>query len=433
MSLSSITGVSNIELWDLARKVSPSFKSHTSEGTADIFTDNGFEALRISDIGAINEFFEISLRVAFQKMTMSRARNLFENRGLVEVYDTPNGGYVQRMAVDSIKPVTPAFHGLENGASVDPFIIRKPNSSERFFKQNFSYQSFITLQDFQVKQIFVSEYGMGEFIAGVMVGLENGYTIQKSINTKEAMNTAINSTDHPLQDSQVINITWDFANEPTTAMLYGYLLSIKDVITAMATTEQTGGFNAAGFETVVDTSDLVMVARAGIKNRIELGLEVGAFNVDKLSLDISEIIEVDNFGGLIPYVLSGSTHAAVQPIYDSNGERVAYVDATVTVNGPARYDKTSGKWIVNITSGGTTADTNQTVVIPDGFDDPNSDVLAVICQKGLMFENRQNPYEVRPIYNPRGLYTNYWASSPNNAIVVDPYYTMVVIRGIQNT
>ena len=427
MALSSITGVTNIELWDLARKVSPSFKSHTAKGTADLFTEKGFEALKLSDVGAINEFFEISLRVAFQKMTVSRARNLFENKGLVEVYDTPNGGYVQRMAVDSIKPVTPVFKGLQDGDSPDPFVVRKPSTRERFFAQNFDFQSFITLQDFNVKQIFISEFGMGQFIAGIMLGLENGYTVQKSLNVKEALNKAINSTEYPLQDTQVIDVIWAFDSEPTTAMLTGYLLAIKDVITAMTTTEQSSAYNAGKFSTVVDTEDLVMVARAGIKNRIELGLEVGAFNLEKLSIPVDNIIEVDNFGGLVPYVLDGTDKVPVQPIYDSKGEQVAYVDASVTVNGPAHL--VNGKWVVNITSGSTTADTNQTVTEVDGYTDPNDDVLAIIAQKGLVFENRQNPYEVRPIYNPRGLYQNYWASSPNNSIVVDPFYTMIVIRG----
>lgn len=432
MALSSITGVTNVQMWDLCRKVSPNFKSHTAKGTADMFTEKGFEALKLSDVKAINEFFEISLRVAFQKMNVSRAKNLFENTGLVEVYDTPNGGYTQRMAINSIKPVTPAFKGLEDGDSVDPFIIRKPKMNERFFQQNFDYQSFITLQDFQVKTIFINDYGMGEFLAGIMLGLENGYKIQKSVNTKEALNKAINSATYPLQDSQVINVTWDFTAEPTSAMLTGYLLAIDDLVTSMTTCEQTSAYNAMKFADTVDTNELVMVTRAGIKNRIKLSLEVGAYNPEKLAIPVDEILEVQDFGGLRPYMNGAdNTKEYLQPIYDKNGEQVAYVDASVTVNGPATYQAATGKWIVNITSGGTTADTNDTVVTPDGFEDPNSDVLAIICKKGLLFENRQNPYEVRPIMNPRGLYTNYWASSPNNAINIDPLYTMVVIRGVQ--
>lgn len=428
MGLSSITGVTNIEMWDACRKVSPNFKNHTAKGTADLFTEKGFEALKTSDVGAINEFFELSIRIAFQKMNISRARNLFENSGLVEVYDTPNGGYTQRMAINSIKPVTPAYKGLKDGDSVDPFIVRIPKVTERFFAQNFDYQSFITIQEFQVKQIFLSDYGMGQFLGGIMAGLENGYKIQKSVNTKEAINAAINSTEYPLQDSQVINVTWDFTAEPTSAMMTGYLLAIDDLVTSLETTEQTDQYNALKFKTVLDREDLVMVSRAGIKNRIKLGLEVGAFNPEKLAIPVNEIMEVQDFGGLKPYVMVGDNKAYLQPIYDKNGEQVAYVDATVTVNGPATFS--GGKWVVNVTSGSTTADTNDTVTECE-FEDPNSDVLAIICQKGLLFENRQNPYEVRSIMNPRGLYNNYFASSPNNAINVDPLYAMIVIRGVQ--
>lgn len=429
MALSSITGVSNVTLWNLARKVSPTFKSHTAEGTADLFTEKGFEALKLSDVGAINEFFEISLRVAFQMCNVSRAKNPLEGSGLLQVYDTPNGGYVQRIAVDSIKPTSPRYKGLTNGASVDPFSVRKPKTHERFFAQNFDYQSFITLQDFQVKQIFISEYGMGEYIAGIMQGLRNGYTVQEYENAKTAIDKAINSTEYPLQDTQVIRMsTWQDA--PTDAQLKEFILSVKDLVTAMTVNSQTSAYNAAKFSTAVDTSDLVLVLRAGIKNRINVNLEVGAFNPDKLALPI-EIVEVDDFGGLEPYSINADTGLAdtlLQPIYDANGERVAYVDGSVTVNGHAHFDVASQKWIVNVTSGSTTADTNQTLVDSQiMWVDTNASVLGVVARKGAIFENRQNPYQVSPIYNPAGLYTNYWASSPNNAIVYDPLYEFVVL------
>jgi len=430
MAINDITGVSNIELWDLARKVSPKFRSHTAKATADLFTEKGFEALKLSDVSAINEFFELSLRVAFQMCNVSRAKNPLEGKGLLQVYDTPNGGFVQRMAIDSIKPTSPKFKGLTNGASVDPFVVRKPKSHERFFSQNFDYQSFITIQDFQVKQIFVSQYGMGEYIAGIMTGLRNGYTVQEYENAKEAINAAINSTEYPLQDTQVIRMSsWTDAGA-TDAELTEMILSVKDLITAMTVNSQSSGYNAAKFTTAVNTDDLVLVLRAGIKNRIAVNLEVGAFNPDRLSLPI-ETIELDDFGGLKPYSINASTGEAetlLQPIYDSNGERVAYVDGSVTVNGPAHFDATSQKWIVNITSGGTTADTNQTLVDSQiTWVDPNASVLGFVARRGAIFENRQNPYQVSPIYNPAGLYTNYWASSPNNAINYDPLYEFVVI------
>lgn len=399
MAISSITGVTNSTLWDLCRKASPKFKAHTAKATADLFTSKGFEALKLADVGAINEFFEISLRVAFQMITVSRARNIFEGSGLLQVYDTFNGGYVQRMSMQTIKPVSPAYKGLSNGDSVDPFIVRKPVSDERFFAQNFDFQSFITVQEFQVKTIFISEYGMGEFLAGVMKSLENGYTVQESLNVKEAINSALNSATYALQDTQVVRMSsWTDA-APTASELGDLILAVKNVFSDMAATEQTSAFNAAKFASAYDASEHVMLVRAGIKNRIALELELGAFNPDRLSLPV-EIVEVDNFGGLYPTVTIEGVATTVYPIYNSLGEVIGY-DTNSSATEPT-YDEDDVTWV-----------------------DPNASVIAIVAQKGLVFENKQNPYEVSPIYNPRGLYMNYWASSPNNSIVVDPYYNLI--------
>ena len=434
MALSSITGVSNVELWDLARKASPTFRSHTSKGTKDLFTDKGFEALTRSGLGVINEFFELSLRVGFQMLTTSKAKNPLSATGLVQTYDTPNGGFVQRIAVGSIKPVTPAYKGLENyskgGSSVDPYVVRKPESSERFFTMNFDYQSFITIQDFQVKQIFISEYGMGAYVAGIMEGLRNGYTIQEFENTLECLSTALNSTTYPLQDTQVVNVdSWESGTGGaiTDDDLMSLIKNIKDITTAMEVAPQTSAFNSAKFPTLVDTSDLVLLMRSGIKTEMELKLEVSAFNPDRLSLPY-EIKELESFGGLVPQDASNND---LQPVYDNLGEVRGYISASATINAPCFWDASNSRWLVNITSGGSTADTTFPAE-PDHWYDPNEDVLAVLIQKGAIFENAQNPYVVRPIENPRGLYTNYWASRPNTGINFDYYYTVVVFRKPQS-
>lgn len=431
MALSSLTGVTNAQLWDLARKASPTFRSHTAKATKDTFTEKGFEALARTDLNILNEFFELSLRVGFQMLTTSRAKNPLADIGLVQIYDTPNGGFVQRIAVGSIKPVSPAYKGLEDyakgGSSVDPYIVRKPESSERFFGMNFDYQSFITIQDYQVKQIFISEYGMGAYVSGIMEGLRNGYTIQEFENTLECLSKALNSTDHPLQDTQVVNVdSWGSGTGGAIveADLLSLIKNIKDIATAMDVVAQTSAYNAAAFPTLVEKDDLVLLTRAGIKTEIDLKLEVGAFNPDRLSLPF-EVKELENFGGLIP---KGASNNDLQVVYNNIGEVVGYLDATLTVNGAAYYDSTTHQWKVHATPPtGSAVDVN-VLKEPDHWDDPNADVLAVLIQKGAIFENAQNPYTVRPIQNPRGLYTNYWASRPQNGINFDYYYTMVVFR-----
>lgn len=430
MALKDLAGVSNVELWNLARKASPTFMSHTSEGTSELFTEKGFEAITRSGLNVVNEFFELSLRVGFQMLQTSKARNPLAEIGLVQTYDTPNGGFVQRIAVNSIKPVSPAYRALEDyakgGSSVDPYIVRKPESNERFFKMNFDYQSFITLQDFQVKEIFLNENGMGLFVAGIMEGLRNGYTIQEYENTLECLSKALNSSTYPLQSSQIVEVdSWESGDDGaiTGEDLISLIKNVKDVSTAMDVVPQTSAYNSAKYSTLVEKDDLVLLMRAGIKTEMALKLEVGAFNPDRLTMPF-EIREVESFGGLTP---ADASNNELQVVYDKNGEVRGYINASVTINAPAFWDSANNRWLVNVTSDDSTADTTFAEE-PDHWVDPNEDVLAVLIQKGAIFENAQNPYIVQSIENPRGLYRNYWASRPNNGINFDYYYTMVVFR-----
>lgn len=426
MALADITGVSNATLWNLARKEDPAFASHTAEATADLFTEKGFEALNRSDVNAVNDWFGVSLRIAFQMLNVAEARNPLSDIGLVEVFNTPNGGYVQRMALGAIKPVSPAYKGLQNGDAPDPFVVRKAPLTERFFEQNFDFQNLITYQDFNVKQIFVSEYGMGQVLAGILQGLQNSYTKQEYYNTLECLNAALNSTAHPMQDTQVINLA-SWTSTPTTDELKDFIRTMKNLARNMESVASSSKYNAARFDSIVRPDDFVCLVRPDILTEIEL---LNALNAPGSVSIPFEVRSVENYGGMVPYTIDASTGAAdtqVQPIYDELGTCVAYVDASVTVNGPARL--VNGKWVVNVTTGGATADTNQTVTDDEiTWVDGNSDVLAVIAQRGAIFENAQNPYTVQTIYNPRGMYQNYWANRPNTAIVFDFYRNMIVVR-----
>lgn len=401
-----LQSVTNIEFWDLARKMSPSFASHTSKGTAELFTEKGFESLRRNELGTLNEYFELSLRVAFQMINVARVKNPLADKGLVQVFDTPNGGFTQRIAVDSIKPISPAYKGLTDGTSVDPFVVRKPKVSERFFQQNFDYQSLVTIQDFQVKPIFVSEYGMGEFLSGIMQGLSNGYTEQEYLNTKEAINAAINSNKYPLQDSQKIEVTVVDKDNMTVDELSTFILAIKDLVSSMVVVPSTSAYNAGKFKSSVDESDLVLLMRPSLKNRMNVDLLTGAINPENLSLPI-EVVEVDNFGGLKPFYMKEGVKTYLYPVYDSRlGEQIGWAE---------------------------TEDATEALEdVEAEYEDPNEDILAIVAQRGVIFENKQNPYEVRPIQNPRGLYTNYWASSPNNAINYDHFYNLITVSAVNS-
>ncbi len=404
--------MSNLQLWNYLRDHNTNFANITAKGTAELFTERGFEALKRDNVQAINDFFSLSMRVAFQKVNVENVKNPLERIGIVEKYDTPNGGFVQRMTIHSLKPTTPLYKNLQDGQSVDAWKIRKPKVQEYFFQQNFDYQSYVTLQDFQIKTIFISEYGMAGFVAGVMKSLANGYIKQSYANQLECLSAALSSQEYPLKDSQIIEVDSWTEEAPTATELKGLVKVLKDVATMIETSPSTDGFNAGGFDTSYEASDFVVLMRAGIRNTIDLEVELGAFNPDRMAIPF-EVHEVQNFGGLVPHYIyedegSGVTQEiVVYPMYSSvTGELIGY----------SRYEGQTG----------TEPEIEEADVT---FYDPWSDVLALVVQRGVIFENIQNPYSVIPApYNPAGLYTTYWASSPNNAIVTDYTYGLIAVK-----
>lgn len=397
--------ISNVDLWNSVRKAFPNFASHTSKGTKDMFTAEGYEKLKNWSIDTLNDYFELSMRVWLNVVNISHANDPLEDNGFGEFYDMPLGGYIQRMSINSVKPVSPAYKKLTNGKGPDPFVVRKPETNERFWKQNFDYQSLITMpDDFQMKQIFISEFGMSEFYAGMMEGLQNGYVIQKYLNKLEAINAGINSTDTKLQDTQHIQAT--ISGDATPAEVAGFYQAVRNVVEAMTSLGQNNAFNAMHFASTQDVNRLKLLVRPGFKAKIDTAIAKGSsegfiLNPEALKLPVDMVV-VPNFGGLQPFKEAEFT-TPLYEVYDDLGEMIGYneaKDATeVTVEEADVYWK-----------------------------DPNADINAVLADKGVIFECQQNGYQVEPIRNPRGLYTNYWASSPNNAILYDPLYNIVLFE-----
>lgn len=395
--LAAIPKISNVDLWNAVRKYSPTFASHTAEATKDLFTERGFAELTNPDAKILNEFFQLSIRVALQQVNISHAQDPLAEAGFGEAYEQPFGGITQRMAVNSIKPVNPAYKNLQDGQSVDPFIVRKPEMNERFYEMNFDYQSFITLQDFNLKQIFISEYGVSELVAGVMEGLQNGWTIQRYTNKLQVLNAALN--DPELKSTQQIGV--DYAGEWTDESLKAFLLVVMNIVTMMTVSAQSSAFNMRGFSSTQDKSRLKLLIRAGYGNALRVQTLAGTFNPEMLNLGV-DVVEVEHFGG-ITYQLSGGT--PLYPAYNSLGEMIGLNEAedqTTATHQPGDAD------VVAI--------------------DPNADVVAILADRGFVFETMQNEYRVETIHNPRGLYDNYWASAPNNGIHYDRLYNFVVFK-----
>lgn len=389
---------SNAQLWNALRASNPSFKSHTSEGTASLFTERGFSQLAQTDPRALSDFFGLSTRAALQIVNISHAQDPLASSGVGETFDAEYGGIIQRMATQSVKPTSPRYKGLQNGKSVDRWTVRKPETLERFWRQNFDYQSYVTLQEFDMKQIFVSEYGMSEYLAGIVAGLENGYTVQRYVNKLECLHQGLK--DPNLKTSQIVPITIkDLTDQDQmTAFLY----SVASIISAMRASAQTRCYNAMGYADVQDIGRLKLLVRAGWSAALRMYTLAGTYNPADLDLGV-DVVEVENFGGI---TYTNAAGAALYPVYDTDGAQIGW---STTVNATeAEYE-----------------DGDDTIVALD----PHADVHAVLLDKGWMFESIQNGYRVMPTgLNEAGLYENFWASAPNNSINYDRLYNFVVFK-----
>lgn len=389
--------ITNKEYLDLIASKSSSFMSHTAKGTYDILTKRGFTQLAAESPQDLVDFFGIPTRAALQIVNIAHARDPLAERDFGEEFSEEYGGYLQRLAVEQIDPVTPAFIHLEEGKSVDQQIVRKPKSSSRFYRQNFDYQSLVTLKEAYLKQAFVSEYGIDEFIGGIMSGLEAGYIKQKYLTKLAAINEAIN--DDNMKDTQIIPVSvTDWKNKD---QMLEVLYTISTLIETMSAQSSSGAYNMSGFDTIQDKSRLRILVRPGFLSALKMYTLAGTFNPEELDIGVP-FIPVENFGG-ITYALEDGT--PLYPVYSAVlGNMIGY--STTENSTEATYAKN---------------DARVKAV------DHNSDVLFAIADKGFVFTTICNPYTVRIApYNSRGLYLNYIPEAHGNYVDYDRSYTFLV-------
>lgn len=400
--------IKNTDLLKYVEQKSPQFKSLTGRITADTFTEVGYNRLKVSDVNALTEFYGLSMRVYLQFINVAEVKDPLELGGFGETFDNPMGGYIQREAVTKIKPVSPAWKKLKDGQSVDPFVVRKGNVTERFWKQNFDFQTLLTIpDDFVMKQMFINEYGISTFIEGQIKQLKNSYAVEKYLVKKQAIDAFLTGNMDTLQDSQQVEV--EYNNTPTDSQLVNFILAVKNVVSTMGAVPSTSAFNALKFDSAQDIKRLKLLVRVGFKNEVALKVLRNSFQAETLNLPV-DVIEVDNFGGLVPYSDENYT-TRVYPVYDTLGSVIGFstTENQVGAENVKLYDEEVF------------------------WKDPHEDVLAILADKGLIFTSVQNGVQMNTIYNPRGLYTNYFLSMPNATVAVDNIYNAVVFKKVSST
>lgn len=425
----TLTKMSNADFLAAVAGRAPQFKELASKKSEEVFNEKGYEAL--SSIFSANgdpvtDFYQVAMLVGLQYVDMVDFDNPLDSMGLIDRYKMDLGAYMQRSRVKRIKNVSPGWIGLQNGDSPNQFECRKIEVEQDYYTLNWNYQNFISLQDFDLKMGWIKENGIGEITAAIfnMIGLDRVETEYSKFF--EVLSGAINSVNHPLQGSQVMELSAALSSE---AGVRSFIKFVKNVARSISAVPSTDLFNAAKYPNGSAAKNrMVILVREGVLSEIEDVLGY-AFNPEKLNLPF-EIHEVPNFGGLTLYD-AATEQTKLQVVYDRNGVAVGGVDAAATVNGYATKRKSDGRYIVNITSGGATADTTfpefelgETVEI----DETNADIVAVLIERGCIFELMQNDMVSEPARNARGMYVNTWFNQPNNGIGYNHEKNLVVFK-----
>lgn len=393
----------NVEIWNGMRVKYPNFGSITAEATADTFTEKGYTAFKKLNNNLLSDFFGLLVRVAFQRIDLADSKDYFDEIGYGETFENSRGGVIQRIAVSMLKGTSPKFKNLKDGDAVNPFLVRKPKVAERFFDQNFDYQNYVSIQEFDIKLIFLDEYGFDSFMTGIVSASLAGYAEQKYLAKLECVNEIINSTEFPLQDTQKIEVTFADPEKPTVEEYRdNFIVPIQTLIDSADAMSSTDGFNSYGFRTKFEKDKIVMLVRSGFMESVNANVPAYAFNDSYLKLPI-EYHVVNDFGGLVPYKEAEFT-TQLYPVYDkTTGEMIGYAEE----------------------------DGAEEATVKEGdvyMKDPNADVIALISDKRSIFHAIQNPITMFPHVNGAGLYTTYWQSSPDNSIKYDPIYTNIVVK-----
>lgn len=389
--------LTNAQFLTAVSKVAPEFKEMAAKNSRDVFTEAGFQALQNlpGTEDAVTRFYNIALMVGLQTVEHAKFKDVLASMGILERLQMSMGAYKQENHVQRIKNVNPAFlgtdgKGLKNGDSVDPYVVRKPVIDQDYFGLNWNYQNWFTLQDFDLKLGWVTPNdGVQSIVSAIyeMVDLDRIETEYSKFF--EVLNGAINSTAHPLTDTQQIKLD-SWGETPTDDEVEALIRVLKNIVEVFDSMPSVDIYNAGKYPNGGEASDMTMLVRLGIKSRIDT-LMAYVFGPEYLQFPI-KVKAVPNFGGIKHYAASDASFTTeLIPVTDKDGVYTGYYSADGTASG-----QIAGADTVEV--------------------DPNKDIIAVIAQKGVIFELIQNEMRVRPIINPRGEYQNTFFNQMNNGI-----------------
>lgn len=404
---------SNEQLWASWIKTQPTYQSRISMSAQEVFTERGFSEISRTSPTAINDFVNAHVIWVLNAVLPSRVRGWWNRHDCTEVFRQDSGGYVQRLYGSTAREVDPGFLNLKNGDARSPWIVSYPENEEALYRLNDNYQGLLTIRGDRMKEVFLSRYGVAQYTAAQLMGLENSYTLHVDKVLDEVFYTML--TDPLLTGQQVVKVST--TNWNNQQQLVDFFAAVGQVLEAMDSENVNSGWNMSGFETVQDKSRLRLIVRPWLITGMKFYTNPGAIHPDYFNLGIP-VIPKENFGGVY--------YQAAEAIGDVAAGTRLYVahdgtELNMVIRAPEGHKGVGLAAKADATEAiAYSGDSNVTIV------DPMANTLGVLLDKGAIFSVIQNPYRVEPWGpSPRTLQINYWANAENNGRFYDRHYTVV--------
>lgn len=393
--------IQNSWIVNLTERANPGFIQRLSRGSKLSFDEKSYEALNEFPEGR-DKALGLMLMCTIQKVLPYHYRDAVEQLKVIQKTGFEYGDILQVNRSGRTLPESPVAYG-EDGKGLAPGELMTKHLMNRpgvviqdYFAKNFDFYTHISWDNFDVKGAWLKNDGGLELLFGqVLTSCKASYAETEFAEALEITHLALTSVTHPLRATQKVEIAFSpkkdkfhsFKNLVDT--VNNFALGLQGVPTYYAG-------NAAGASQSLDINDYVLWIRKEYVQDFNTVFS-GVFHDDKLKLAIKDVVPVPNFGGIMgadaegnimqrvytdPYVVDGVSYG--------DGSPVGWISADVTVNGRAKY--VNGQWLVNVTSGATTADTTFYVDDSTGFPttptiyDPHKDTIALIMEKGVIHE-----------------------------------------------
>lgn len=182
----------------------------------------------------------------------------------------------------------------------DPFKKVNPNVISAYVSINFEIQYCITIQDVLLRRAVLNEYGMSSLIERILRSLVVAMNVDEYLANLVMLNNAelfanstrsgSGTTESPyVYTIENINVSSLASDTEKYAAIAEKMISVyKDMLIP------SPDYNKRGVLTVSKKSDLLLIIKQSLLNKINLDYLVGVYNLNKVEL-LSNILEVRSF------------------------------------------------------------------------------------------------------------------------------------------